>query len=73
MFLKIIIIRASRTVNILIKISKSGFIKELNYIFKLSKFKLGRDKDFIIVVINSKTVYILAINNINYNIIVLHY
>ena len=52
---------------------KDELIKRLNYIFKLSKFKLERDKDFIIVVINSEIADILVINNINYNIIVLYY
>ena len=73
MFLKIIIIKVSRTVNILIKIFKGGLIKKLNYIFKLFKFKLGRGKGFIVVVINSKIAYILMTNNINYNIVVLYY
>ena len=73
MFLRTIIIKASRTINILIKTPKGGLIKKLNYIFKLSKFKLERGEDFIIVVINSETAYILVINNINYNIIIPHY
>ena len=68
--LKIIIIKASRITNIPIKIFKDGLIKKLNYIFKLFKFKLGRGKDFKIIVINNKIAYILAINDINYNIVV---
>ena len=59
--------------NILIKISKGGLIKGLNYIFKLFKFKLERGKDFIIIIINYKIAYILATNNINYNIVILCY
>ena len=70
MSLKIIIIKASRTVNILIKTPKDELIKKLNYIFKLSKFKLGRGKNFITAVINSEIIYILATNNINYNVVV---
>ena len=64
-FLKIIIVKDSYTVNILTKISKDELIKKLKYIFKLFEFKLKRDKDFIIVVINSKIAYILVINIIN--------
>ena len=70
MFLKIIIIKAGRTINILIKIFKGGLTKKLNYIFKLFKFKLRHSKGFIIIVINSEITYILVRNNINYNIIV---
>ena len=73
MSLKVITIRASRTINILNKISKGGLIKRLKYIFKLFKFKLERGKDFIIIIINSKIAYILITNNINYNIVVLHH
>ena len=72
-FLKIIIIRAIYISNILIKTSKDGLIKKLDYIFKLSKFKLKYDKDKIVVVINNKIIYILIINNINYNILVIYY
>ena len=48
-------------------------MKELNYIFKLSEFKLERGRDYIIVVINYKIACILATNNINYNMLVLYY
>ena len=73
-FLKIITIEASRTINILIKTLKDERIEELNYIFKLFKFKLERDKDFIIIIIiNNKIAYILVINNTNNNILILYY
>ena len=73
MSLKVIIIKVNCTTNILIKIPKGGLIKRFNYIFKLFKFKLGCGEDFITVIINCKTAYILAINNINYNIVVSRY
>ena len=48
-------------------------MKKLNYIFKLSKFKLKHNEDFITIVINNKIAYILITNNTNYNILVLRY
>ena len=53
-----------------IKAPKGDILKDLNYIFKLFKFKLGHGGGFIVTVINSEITYILAINNINHNVII---
>ena len=53
-----------------IKAPKGNILKNLNYIFKLSEFKLEYRGGFIAAIINNKIVYILIINNIDYNIII---
>ena len=46
-------------------------LKDLDYIFELSEFKLGCGGGFAVAVMNSETAYILAINNTDHDIIVL--
>ena len=63
-------IGAGRTASIPIKAPKGGILKNLNYIFKPSEFKLGHREGFIAAVMNNETAYILTINNINHDVII---
>ena len=67
---KVITIKAGRTASIPIKAPKGNILKDLNYIFKPSEFKLGYRGGFAAAIMKSKITYILIINNINYNIII---
>ena len=70
---KVITIKAGRTASIPIKAPKGNILKDLNYIFKPSEFKLGYRGGFIVAIMNIEIAYIFIINNIDYNIIIPRY